>query len=71
MAAGAVTDTYSITPYGETVTRTGSTENPFTFLGVYGVMQEGATGLYYMHNRYYDSATSFRQIRSPRLNPQG
>jgi RHS repeat-associated protein len=55
--AGAVTDSYGITPYGETVTQNGVTENPFTWLGQWGVMQEGSTGLYYMRARYYDSAT--------------
>jgi RHS repeat-associated protein len=56
--AGAVTDSYGIAPYGETVTGNGSTENPFTWLGQWGVMQEGSTGLYYMRARYYDSTTA-------------
>ncbi len=56
--AGSVTDTYAITPYGETTTQNGSTQNPFTWLGAFGVMQEGSTGLYYMHARYYDSTTA-------------
>jgi RHS repeat-associated protein len=55
---GTVTDSYAISPYGETVTQGGSTENPFTWMGRYGVMQEGATGLYYMRARYYDSVTA-------------
>ena len=55
--AGAVTDSYGTTPYGETVTQNGVTENPFTWLGQWGVTQEGSTGLYYMRARYYDSAT--------------
>ena len=54
----AVTDSYAITPYGESVSRTGTTNNPFTWLGEYGVMQEGATSLYYMRARYYDGATA-------------
>jgi RHS repeat-associated protein len=56
--SGVVTDSYGITPYGETVTQTGSTDNPFTWLGAWGVMQEGSTGLYYMRARYYDSTTT-------------
>ncbi len=56
--AGAITDSYATTPYGETVTSSGATENPFTWLGQFGVMQEGSTGLYYMRQRYYDSATA-------------
>jgi len=56
--AGSVTDSYAITPYGETVTQNGSTQNPFTWMGAFGVMQEGSTGLYYMRARYYDSTTA-------------
>src|SRR5262245_16442106 len=56
--SGAVTDKYGITPYGEEVTHAGAADNPFTFLGAYGVMQEGNTGLYYMRSRYYDSSTA-------------
>ena len=55
--SGAITDTYGVTPYGEQVDATGTTENPFTFLGKFGVIEEGATGLYFMRFRYYDSAT--------------
>jgi RHS repeat-associated protein len=54
---GAVTDSYGITPYGETVTQKGTTVNPFTWLGQWGAMQEGSTSLYYIRDRYYDSAT--------------
>ena len=62
---GAITDTYGITPYGMVTAKIGSTENPFTFLGAYGVMQEGDTGLYYMRARYYDSTTSRFVSRDP------
>jgi RHS repeat-associated protein len=54
----SVSDSYAITPFGESVVNTGSTDNPFTWMGRLGVMQEGATGLYYMRGRYYDSATA-------------
>ncbi len=54
---GTVTDSYGITTYGNVTAITGTTENPFTFLGAYGVMQEGDTDLYYMRARYYDSTT--------------
>jgi RHS repeat-associated protein len=56
--AGTVTDSYGTTPFGETVTQNGTTPNPFTWLGQFGVMQEGSTGLYYMRARWYDSATA-------------
>lgn len=55
---GAVTDSYGVTPYGETVTRAGSTDNPFTWMGAFGIMQEGSTNLYYIRSRFYDSSTA-------------
>src|SRR5260370_37187364 len=64
--SGAVTDSYAITPYGETVIQTGSTANPFTFQGRFGVMQEGPTGLFYMPPPDYDSVTAPFPARRPR-----
>ncbi len=52
---GSITDTYAITPFGESVTHQGETDNPFTFQGAFGVMQEGSTGTYAMRARHYDS----------------
>ena len=63
--SGAVTDSYAGSPYGETLVQTGSTPNPFTFQGAFGVMQEGATGLYYMRARYFDSASARFLSRDP------
>lgn len=63
--SGAVTDSYASTPYGETMIQTGTTPNPFTFQGAFGVMQEGSTGLYYMRARYYDSASARFLSRDP------
>ncbi len=63
--SGAVTDSYASTPYGETMIQTGTTPNPFTFQGAFGVMQEGSTGLYYMRARYYDSASARFIARDP------
>ena len=56
--SGTITDTYGVTPYGEVVSRSGTTENPFTFQGAYGVMQIGTRGLYYMRARFYDAVTA-------------
>ena len=56
--SGDVTDAYAYGAYGESAGRTGQTENPFTWLGGLGVMQEGGTSLYYMRHRYYDSASA-------------
>ncbi len=63
--SGTVTDTYGIAPYGQIVTHLGTTDNPFTFQGAFGVMQEGATGLSYMRRRYYDSASARFLSRDP------
>jgi RHS repeat-associated protein len=54
---GNVTDTYAITPYGEVLNHPGTSDNPFTYQGQYGVIQE-APGLYYMRSRHYDAATA-------------
>lgn len=58
---GAITDKYGITPYGETVTTdpgNTTTDNPFTWLGRWGAMEEPGTGLYYLRYRYYDSTSA-------------
>ena len=75
-STGAVTDTYAISIYGDTVTQTGSTANPFTWQGKFGVMREGATSMYYLRARYYDSAPARFLSRDPlsssdprRINP--
>jgi RHS repeat-associated protein len=62
---GAVTDSYGISPYGESVTQNGSTANPYTWQGAAGVMQEGLTSLYYVRARYYESATGRFLSRDP------
>ncbi|MDY6971784.1 MAG: RHS repeat-associated core domain-containing protein [Thermodesulfobacteriota bacterium] len=55
-AAGAVTDFYAYDPYGRLLQHNGSSLQPFTFVGKWGVRQEGSTGgLYHMRARYYDS----------------
>ncbi|MFN7922272.1 MAG: RHS repeat-associated core domain-containing protein [Bryobacteraceae bacterium] len=54
---GSATDTYSITPYGDVDTHYGTSDNPFTWQGQYGVIREG-TGLYYLRARHYDAASA-------------
>lgn len=57
-AAGAVTDSYAYTPYGKLLQHNGSSTQPFTFVGQFGVRQEGSNGtLYHMRARYYDATT--------------
>jgi len=63
-SAGNITDSYGLTPYGK-LTAQGSTTNPFTFVGAYGVMQVGDTGLYYMRARFYDAQTARFISRDP------
>ena len=65
-AAGATTDAYSYTPYGELTARTGSNPQPFTYIGMWGVRSEPAANLYDMRARYYDPATSRFLSRDPK-----
>ncbi len=53
---GAVTDQYAYDPdpYAFSMVSEGRTENPFTFVGRYGVMAEG-NDFFYMRARYYDA----------------
>ena len=64
-STGTVTDTYAISIYGDTVTQTGTTPNPFTWQGQYGTMREGSTSMYYMRARYYDSGPARFLSRDP------
>mgnify|MGYP006286877245 CR=1 FL=1 len=52
--SGEMTDEYAYHPFGALANRGGNTENLFTFVGKYGLMDEG-NGLYYVRARYYDS----------------
>ena len=49
--AGAITDRYAYTPYGET-SSSGAAINPFRFVGKFGVIDEG-NGLHFMRARFY------------------
>jgi RHS repeat-associated protein len=55
-AAGNVANAYVYEPFGKVMTQTGTVRNPFTYVGAFGVMDEG-NGIYYMKNRYYDAST--------------
>lgn len=54
--SGATTDKYAYIPYGEATT-SGSTANPFRFVGKLGVMDD-ANGLLFMRARFYASQSS-------------
>jgi RHS repeat-associated protein len=62
---GAVTDSYGLTPYGEVVSRSGSTDNPFVFQGRYGILHLEGTDLYYIRARFYDSTAARFLTRDP------
>ena len=55
-SGGAVVAAYAYLPFGEITNRSGVLANPFTYVGAYGVMDEGQ-GLYFMKHRYYDALT--------------
>lgn len=62
-AGGAVTDVYAYDPYGQLLAHEGDSDQPFTFVGRWGVRQEGA--LYHMRARYYDPVTARFLSRDP------
>jgi RHS repeat-associated protein len=62
--AGAMTDSYAITPYGDIVTHQGTTDNPFTWQGEFGAFEE-SSGLYNLRARHYDSSTGRFISRDP------
>jgi len=56
---GAMTDSYAYSPYGRLLGHTGTSDQPFTFLGKWGVRrQKGAPDLYQAGVRYYDARTA-------------
>jgi RHS repeat-associated protein len=63
---GGVTDAYAYDPYGRLLAHQGANPQPFTFIGRWGVRQEGADGtLYQMRARYYDAQTQRFLSRDP------
>ncbi len=52
-AGGAVLNSYSYLPFGESLSATETIANPFQYVGQFGVMQEGS-GIDYMRNRWYE-----------------
>jgi len=51
-SAGSYLNQYSYLPFGEQLSASETVANPFTFVGQFGVMQEG-NGLDFMRARYY------------------
>lgn len=63
-ASGAVVNNYVYLPFGEKVSSTVGVPNPFTYVGQFGVMDEGS-GLYYMHARWYSPSLGRFVQRDP------
>lgn len=61
---GAVANAYAYGPFGEVVRRRESVGNRFTYVGAYGVQDDG-DGLYYMRHRYYDARDGRFVSRDP------
>jgi len=51
---GFLTDQYAYEPFGETANSIGSTDNPFRYVGRFGVMTE-PDGTLFMRARFYDA----------------
>lgn len=62
---GDVLAAYAYSPFGAILASSGALANPFTFGGLFGVYQEGSTGLFYMRARYFDSGTGRFVSRDP------
>ncbi len=62
--AGTAVASYAYTPFGQLTGSTGAIDNPFTWLGAFGVMDD-ENGLYYHRYRYYDSRSARFLSRDP------
>lgn len=62
-SAGQPTDAYVYGPSGELLDSTGSSTQPFTYVGAFGVRKEGT--LFQMRARYYDPSTAHFLSRDP------
>jgi RHS repeat-associated protein len=65
-ANGTLTDQFAYSPYGQLLSRTGTNDTPYLWIGGLAVRNEG-NGLYYMLNRYY----SAEQRRFISTDPMG
>ena len=63
-ASGDVAAAYAYAPYGRKTAAVGSIENPFTFVGAWGVVDDGS-GLYYMRHRHYHAGLRRFMQRDP------
>ncbi|RLF31329.1 MAG: hypothetical protein DRN07_07420, partial [Thermoplasmata archaeon] len=63
--SGQVTDAYAYDPYGNLLGHQGGSDQPFTYVGRYGVRWEPVGSLYDMRARAYDPATARFLTRDP------
>ncbi len=56
-SSGSITDTYFYEAFGTSLGGSGSTVNPFQFIGQLGYYRDAASGLYYVRDRVYDPVT--------------
>ena len=63
---GNVTVRYAYSPYGIMTASNALVHNPFTFQGLYGAIELGDDGIYYMKARYYDANTGSFISRNPK-----
>jgi len=57
IAAGAINCTYRFYAFGESLTSSGSTTNPFQYVGNLGYYNEASLSLQYLRARYYHPTT--------------
>jgi RHS repeat-associated protein len=60
-----VSDGYAYDPYGNLLGQTGASDQPFTYIGQYGVRREPVGNLYDMRARAYDPVTARFLTRDP------
>ena len=68
-AAGGYLNAYAYLPFGQLLASTGSTANPFQFVGQFGVTAE-SDGLSFMRRRFYDQVSGMFTGIDP-LRPTG
>jgi RHS repeat-associated protein len=62
---GDETDTYDYDAWGNLRSSTGSTYNPFRYVGQLGYQYDAADGMYLLQQRYYDQTTGRFTTRDP------
>ncbi len=68
---GGVADAYAYDPYGNIQNRTGSSDQPFTYVGRFGVRREPTGEMYAMGVRYYDPGSHHFLSRDPLWGTNG